>query len=283
MNDGSEKPVASTGADAIRRIFGREKIVVGVVHCLPLPGAPAYDGGPLAAILDRALTDAEAYVSGGVDGLIVENHGDIPFLKPADLGPETAACLAVIAERVHARFPVPLGINVLANGAIHALAVAKAANAAFIRVNQWANAYIANEGFIEGAAATALRYRAAIGARDVAIFADAHVKHGAHAIVADRPVAELVRDVAFFEADVVIATGSRTGDPASEAEIGAVRAASHLPVLVGSGVTPDNVARILAQVDGVIVASALKEGGVWWNAVEPERVRTLLAAARKLR
>ena len=42
-------------------------------------------------------------------------------------------------------------------------------------------------------------------------------------------------------------------------------------MLVGSGVTPDNVGDILAVVDGVIVASALKVDGRWWNAVDPER------------
>jgi len=283
VSENEEKPVAATGADAIRRIFGREKPAIGVVHCLPLPGTPGYGGTPMGAIIDRALADAESYVAGGMDGLIVENHGDIPFLKPDALGPETAACLAVIADRVRARLTVPLGINVLANGAIHALAVAKAAGAAFIRVNQWANAYIANEGFIEGAAAQALRYRAAIGAADVAVFADAHVKHGAHAIVADRPIAELVRDVAFFHADAVIATGSRTGDAASASEIGTIRAATHLPVLVGSGVTPANVAEILAKVDGVIVASWLKEGGVWWNPVAPARVRAFMEAVGRVR
>jgi uncharacterized protein len=202
--------------------------------------------------------------------------GDIPFLKPGDLGPATA-------ERRRARFSVALGVNVLTSGAIQALAVAKAAGADFIRVNQWANPYMANEGFIEGAAAAALRCRTAIGARDVAVFTDAHVVHGAHTTVADRPIAELVRDVAFYHADAVIAAGQRTGDAATEAEIGTIRAATHLPVLVGSGVAPDNVARTLAQVDGVIVASALKHGGLWWNAADRGRVRALMAGAREVR
>jgi len=34
------------------------------------------------------------------------------------------------------------------------------AGAVFVRVNQWANAYVANEGIIEGPAARATRYRA---------------------------------------------------------------------------------------------------------------------------
>ena len=107
-----------------------------------------------------AVAEGRRYRDGGLDGLIVENHGDIPFAKPDDLGPETAACMAVMAERVRREVGLPVGINVLANGALPALAVAKASGAAFVRVNQWANAYVANEGLIEGPAAKAARYRA---------------------------------------------------------------------------------------------------------------------------
>ncbi len=232
-------------------------------------------------LYDQALRDAEAYVGGGVDGLIIENHGDIPFLKPADLGPETAAHLAVITDRIGRAVGVPLGINVLANAAMAALAVAKAGGARFIRVNQWANAYVANEGIIEGDAARALRYRASLRAEEIAVFADSHVKHGAHAIVADRSVEELTRDLAFFSADAVIATGQRTGDSATMAEIDTIREATHLPVLVGSGVTKENVAAILARTNGVIVASSLKTDGVWWNPVDRDRVTHFMAVARK--
>ena len=117
-------------------------------------------------------------------------------------------------------------------------------------------------------------------AESVHVFADTHVKHGAHAITADRSIGELTRDLAFFDADVVIATGQRTGDAATIAEIDEVRAATHLPLLVGSGVTADNVAAILERTDGVIVASSLKDGGVWWKPVDPARVREFVARAR---
>lgn len=273
-------PVAATPTNAITRIFGRDRVVIGVVHCPALPGAPGHRGGPVEAIYDAALRDAEAYVAGGVDGLIIENHGDIPFLRPDDLGPETAAHLAVITDRVGRATGVPLGINVLANAAFDALAVASAGGAAFIRVNQWANAYVANEGILQGDAARALRYRAALRADDIAVFADSHVKHGAHAIVADRSIPELTRDLAFFGAEVVIATGQRTGDSATMAEIDTIREATALPLLVGSGVTPENVVAILGRTNGVIVASSLKDGGVWWNPVDRARVTKFMQIAR---
>jgi hypothetical protein len=276
-------PVLRQKPNAIQAIFGLRPVVIGVIHLPALPGSPAYDGMQIPALTELALAEARRYRDGGVDGLIVENHGDIPFAKPDELGPETAACMAVLADAVRRETALPIGINVLANAAMPALAVAQAAQAAFIRVNQWANAYVANEGLIEGKAGQATRYRACIRAQSVRVFADVHVKHGAHAIVADRSLPELARDVEFFDADAAIVTGQRTGDAATGEELATIAAATTLPVLVGSGVNPDNVGRILAVADGVIVASWLKQDGVWWNPVDPARLRVFMQAVAAAR
>ncbi|RDJ23174.1 BtpA family membrane complex biogenesis protein [Bosea caraganae] len=269
--------------NAIQRLFGRRKAVIGVIHSLPLPGSPHYDGDPVERIYAYAEAEALRYRDGGVDGLIVENHGDIPFAKPDELGPETAATMAVMSHRVAQASKLPIGINVLANGAVQALAVAKASGAAFIRVNQWANAYVANEGFMEGKAGQASRYRAWLRAKDVAIFTDVHVKHGAHAITADRTLTELTRDSEFFDADAVIVTGQRTGDSARLDQLETVRDSTKLPVLVGSGVTAENVAAIFGFADAVIVASSLKHEGGWWNEVDPKRVAHFMDVVRTAR
>ncbi len=277
------KPVFRPKPHAIEELFGRRQAVIGVIHSRALPGAPGYEGEAMDDLVAFVVAEARRYQDGGVDGLIVENHGDIPFARPERLGPETAACMAVMTQAVRAATGMKIGVNVLANGAIHALAVAKAAGAAFIRVNQWANAYVANEGIIEGPAGEAARYRAWLRARDVRIFADVHVKHGAHAIVADREIGEMARDAEFFDADVAIATGQRTGDAASMDELKTIAGGTALPVAVGSGVTADNVAEILSVADAVIVASWLKTGGVWWNPVDPERVAIFMQAVRRAR
>jgi len=272
--------VFRTKDDALTALFGRPRAVIGVIHARPLPGAPDYDGDPVDALYDVAVREAERYAAGGLDGVIVENHGDIPFLRPGDIGQETAAAMAVMADRVRTAVGLPVGVNVLANGGLTATAVAKAAGASFIRVNQWANAYVANEGLVEGDAAKVTRYRAWLRARGLRIFADVHVKHGAHAIVADRSIEELTRDVEFFDADVVIATGQRTADAATAEEIATIKSAADLPVVVGSGVDGDNVGRILGVADGVIVASSLKRDGVWWNEVDPDRVARFMERVR---
>jgi uncharacterized protein len=187
--------------------------------------------------------------------------------------------MAVVVDRVRRALGVPMGVNVLANAPISAIAAAMAGGATFIRVNQWANAYVANEGFMEGRAAEAMRYRAALRCSHIKIFADSHVKHGSHAITADRTITELTRDLAFFDVDAVIATGQRTGHAASVEEIDEIVAATHLPVLIGSGVDVNNIQTILQRAKGVIVASSLKHDGVWWNPVDLDRVVRFRAVA----
>lgn len=256
------------------------KALIGVVHCPAFPGSARYDGRSLESIYDACLRDVNAYIKGGLNGLIVENHGDIPFLKPDNLGPETSAYMSIITEKIIREVDCPVGVNVLANAANTAIAVASASGASFVRVNQWANAYVANEGIIEGRAGECLRYRNSLGAQHIKIYADSHVKHGSHSIVADRTITELTRDLAFFDADAVIATGHRTGNTATLEEICEVGDASALPLLVGSGVSVDNIAEILPKVDGIIIASSLKRDGHWWNEVQIERVKAFTMAAR---
>jgi hypothetical protein len=87
-------------ASALGALFGKPKAIIGVIHSRPLPGAPAYEGEEMGSLYDYAVREAAHYAAGGMDGVIVENHGDIPFSKPEDIGPETAASMAVMADRV---------------------------------------------------------------------------------------------------------------------------------------------------------------------------------------
>ena len=115
--------ISDTSANAIVEVFGRGKALIGMIHVPPLPGSPRYRGQPMAGIIDFCLKDADALVANGMHGLMVENHGDVPFRKPCNIGHETSACLAVITDRLVQAFAVPYGISILANAAIPAFAV----------------------------------------------------------------------------------------------------------------------------------------------------------------
>lgn len=269
--------------NALETHFTRAKPIIGVIHLKALPGAPRYEGESMSAIIAAAVRDAKTLAGGGIDGIMVENAGDMPFSRPEHIGFETVAALTAVCQEVRGAVDTPIGITCVANGAIAGLAVAKAVGARWVRVNQWVNAYIANEGFLNGPAAEALRYRASIGAKDVSILADVHVKFGAHAITADRSITEQATDAEWFDADVLIATGTRTGSPTQPAEVNEVRAGTNLPVIVGSGLTPEQVPALMRVADGAIVGQWLKVDARWWNPIDPARVEALMAAVEKVR
>ena len=269
--------------DMLAALFPVKKPVIGVIHLNALPGAPRYHGETMKSIAAAAVRDALTLSKGGIDGIIVENASDLPFSRPEHIGPETVAALTAVCMEVRGAVNTPIGITCVANGAIPALAIAKAVGARWVRVNQWVNAYVANEGFINGPAPEAMRYRAMIDARDVAIFADVHVKFGAHAITADRSIPEQATDAEWFDADVLIATGTRTGSPTEPREVNEVRGGTNLPVIVGSGLSPSQVPTLFAAADGAIIGQWLKQDGRWWLPVDAKRVEELMNAVIKVR
>ena len=201
---------------------------------------------------------------------------DRPYLKRA-VGPEIVAAMAAVGREVRAAVDLPLGVQVLAGANREALAVALACGAAFVRVEGFVFAHVADEGLIESDAGDLLRYRRAIGAEDVKVFADVKKKHSSHALTADLDLAETSRAAEFFLADGVVVTGAATGRAADPGDVEAVRRAVAVAVLVGSGVTAENLGRYAAA-DGLIVGSAAKRGGRWSSPLDPARVEALARA-----
>jgi hypothetical protein len=201
---------------------------------------------------------------------------DRPYLR-SRVGPEVVATLAVIGREVRRAVPLPLGVQVLAGANEEAIAVALACGATFVRVEGFVFAHVADEGLVEADAGPLLRYRDAVGAEHVRVFADIKKKHSSHAITADVDIVETAHAAEFALADGVIVTGTATGRAADPAEVAAVSGAVGIPVLVGSGITPDNVAAFAAA-DGVIVGSAVKQRGDWRLPLDPGAVQRMADA-----
>ena len=253
------------------------KILIGVVHLLPLPGSPRW-GGDLTRVLRRAVADARAYQSGGAHAVFVENFGDVPFTK-ASVGPETVAAMAAAGCAVGAAVRLPVGFNVLRNDARAALALCAACGGTFIRVNVHTGAMLTDQGLIEGDAFHTMRYRRQL-CPGVELFADVHVKHAVP--LGDWSVADSARDaVQRGLADALIVSGSGTGLAADAADLERVRAACPTTrLLVGSGVTLSNLHQYLPLADGFIVGTSLKTGGNIARPVDARRVAALVRALR---
>lgn len=256
-------------------------VVIGMVHVRALPGTPRHRES-MTAILERAREEARVLAEAGLDALLVENMHDVPYLNRA-VGPEVTAAMTLLGSEVKRVSGLPVGVQILAGANREALAAAHAAGLDFIRTEGFVFSHVADEGVMHACAGELLRYRRAIGAGGVQILADIKKKHSSHAITADLDIAETARAAAFFGADGVIVTGRATGVEADPGELGAVRAAVGVPVLVGSGVTFENLPRFLPLADGLIVGSGLKVNGHWANPVDPARAKALMALVRSLR
>ena len=263
----------------LESLFPTFKPVIGMIHVGALPGTPASKLN-VSELTESALREAKVYRAGGVDGIMIENMHDAPYQR-AHVGPEIVAAMAVIGRAVKTESKLPTGVQVLAAANKEALAVAHAAELDFIRAEGYAFAHVADEGLIEASAAELLRYRKMINAERVQVWADIKKKHSSHAITADISLGEMAAAVEFMRGDAVIVTGSVTGEPPRAEDVREAKARSGLPVLLGSGISADNVADYYSIADGFIVGSFCKADGQWANCVDLARVERLMAEMRK--
>ena len=265
--------------DTMTRLFGERRALIGMIHVGALPGTPAA-GAPLERVIETAAAEARAYRDSGYTALMIENMHDRPYLKGA-VGPEIVAAMTAVGQAVRREVALPLGVQVLAGANREALAVALACGGTFVRAEGFVFAHVADEGLIEADAGDLLRYRRAVGAERVRVFADVKKKHSAHALTADVDIVETARAAEFFLADGVVVTGPGTAQSADTAEVEAVACGVEIPVLVGSGLTPANLAAY-PLADGFIVGSFVKQGGLWSNPLDGERVQAVAAAFHDL-
>jgi membrane complex biogenesis BtpA family protein len=247
-----------------------------MVHLGPLPGSPTPD--PIDATIERAIADARILTDAGFDALMVENFGDAPFF--ADAAPTvTATAMTRIVTDLMGNTDLPIGVNVLRNDGLSAVAVAAATGARFIRVNVLSGSMFTDQGPIVGRAAELARMRAALHP-DLVVLADVMVKHATPppGLTIEQAAADLWERSG---ADGIVVSGTGTGRPLQGDHLEAVaEAAPGAPLYAGSGVTTETVAAMLEVCAGVIVGTATKVDGVVTNPVDPARANHIREAAR---
>lgn len=251
--------------------------LVGMVHLAPLPGSPGF-GGSMSAVVNRARREASMLADAGFDAVMIENFGDAPF-HADDVPPITVAAMTRIATEIRQVTSVPLGINVLRNDGLAALAVAAASSALMIRVNVLSGSMFTDQGPIVGRAAEIARARREL-APDVAVLADVLVKHAVPPPGLDMEQAALDT----WErggASALVVSGTGTGREIDLDDARRVRrAVPAAPLVIGSGATPENLERLAELADSVIVGTAMKVGADPTAPLDPDRVHRVAEAAR---
>lgn len=252
-----------------------------MIHVDALPGTPA-NKWTVQKIAEKALEEGLLLHNCGVDGLLIENMHDVPYLKKT-VGPEIVAAMTAVAVELRNRISIPIGIQILAGANREALAVAQAANLDFIRVEGFVFAHLADEGYLESCAGELLRYRKMIGAENILVYTDIQKKHASHAITSDLRLKDQIETADYFRSDGIIITGTSTGKEALIEDVKIVRQSTDLPVIIGSGITEDNLQNFWNFADAFIVGSWFKQDGFWKNPVSEERVLKFMQQVQHLK
>lgn len=256
----------------MRDLFLSTRALVGVVHLGALPGTPRATLTP-DALIEQAVCEAVCLQESGFDAIILENMHDRPYVK-GRVGPEVVSVMAIATHEVRKATRVPIGVQILAGANEQALAAAFSGGADFIRAEGFVFGHLADEGMMDACAGPLLRYRKMIGAENVRILCDIKKKHSSHAITDDLSLADTARAAEFFLADGLVVTGLETGQATDPKDLKQAAEATSLPVWIGSGITPENLAEYsLAQ--GLIVGSWIKREGDWRQPIDPERAKLL--------
>lgn len=255
--------------------------LAAMIAVRPLPGSPGYEEND-AGILQTALSDLDHYLAAGAEAIVLENSHDLPYIKPP-LPARAVALMTRIAREVRKRFPGPIGLQMLEAANETALEIARAAHLDFLRVEGYVFAHVGGAGIIEGCAGKLLRRRKDLGCEYIRVFADVKKKHCSHALTGDLDITDVVKQSEFFLADGVIVTGARTGEAPDLRELRRVKKSARVPVLIGSGMTPENIAAFLPYADVFIVGSTFRKDGRFLGDLDPARLRRFVKAFRAAR
>ena len=231
-------------------------IVYGVVHLKSLPGSPG-NYLPLDEIIELAQEDVNNLIFGGVDGIIIENFGDTPFVKD-DISKRTLASFTTVVENIEYDRDIKVGINVLRNDGISALSIAEATKADFVRINVLNNVMMyTDQGMIEGKAHEIAQFKNSLN-KEIDIYADVFVKHAVppEGSKIENHTEELIHRAG---ADVVIVTGDGTGHEINIEDLNKVRdIVPQGKLAIGSGVNEENIEQYLDLADILIVGTNFK-------------------------
>lgn len=255
--------------------FGVDQLLIGMVHTLALPGAPLYDRtGGVRKIVAQARKEAKMLVEAGFNALLYCNESDMPY--PSKTPIEAIAAMTEIVAECQHDIDLPHGLNMLIDPCA-SIAIAHATGGRFTR-SFLTGALVGDIGFVAPDGGAALRLRAQLGAERIKLICN--VTAGFSVSLDSRPSETQASGAVFVGlADMVCVGGAAAGvepDPATVARVGA--RVPGTPVVVGTGVSAENIAQLRTVADGFIVGTSIKVDRRTLNEVDPRRAAAFVRA-----
>lgn len=247
------------------------KLIIGMIHLKPLPTSPN-NKYSVDEIIYYALRDLKTLEEAGIEYAIVENVFDTPYSTKISM--ELMVTFTHIFTVLENNTKINLGVNIHATSGTEEMLVASVCGAQFIRAESFVEHRHTSTGLLKPMAADLMRTKARMHS-DVKVFADVNVKESRP--VYAQNIEETIPEALAAGADAIIVTGLATGKPPLPSEIKNLKELTpDKPLLIGSGVSAENISELMKYADGVIVGSSIKEDGDITKPVSLERTVELL-------
>jgi membrane complex biogenesis BtpA family protein len=251
------------------------KFIIGMLYLLPTKGKIKYQGEK--KFLDHVEREAKKLFASGVDGILVENEFDHPYDLYADeivIESMTLAC-----KHLRMMYPVKfLGVEFLLNDPKASLKIAKDSKMDFIRTDYFVDLMSREEygGEMKIDPVGVMQYREDIVASDIKVFTDIQVKYAKMLI--DRSITESANLAVTYKSDGLIISSHTTGVEPNLNDLKNAKV-SNVPVIVGSGLSIENIEAIFPYMDGAIVGSSMMDDGI----VNEKKAVAFMDKVRRLR
>lgn len=248
---------------------------VGMIHLGALISAPKYEDN-FDIILKNALHELCILEETGFNAAIVENFNDIPYSTEQSL--ETIIQYTRIFSILKENSKIKLGVNIQYTNTDVEMILATICGADFIRVENYVEKRIGSFGELVPLASSILRKKKLLNS-NVKIYADINPKHSFNAFQQDTKYS--VKEAIDANADYIIITGSETGKAPTLSDVELVKEINNnTKVIIGSGVSIDNVNSFKGMVDGLIVGSSVKIDGDVNNLLDRDKCAELIKRLR---
>ncbi|MBQ8995073.1 MAG: BtpA family membrane complex biogenesis protein [Oscillospiraceae bacterium] len=256
-----------------------KKLVIGLVHLLPMLGTPLYQDGNLEKMTEKALADVKTLKDNGADGCLIQtvdvfypNTDDTDYARVAGLAAVTARCRDAVGS------DFIIGAQIMWNCITPSLAVCKAAGADFTRCSALVGDVDSMYGKIEAQPLKVAEYRKKIEAGNIGLLAEISGYH--HIGVDDLAQVRSLAGTSIHLGANAVEVCDRDFKK-NEELIKAAKQAGNIPVILGGGTSVENAKDRLKYADGALVGTAF-EGGKWGGPIIGEIVKAYVDNVREL-
>ncbi len=244
--------------------LGNKKLVLGLVHLLPMPSTPLYEEGNVEKMLDKALKDVTALKNGGADGCLLQAVDGI-YDDKDDTDYARVATLSMIGARVRDLMgpDFKIGVQLMWNCITPSLAVAKACGADFTRCSVLVGESQGMIGTVKAETAKVMHYRNLIGAKGVSMISEIAGYHfkgtgdlGQIKDLTMRSMRAGANAIEIYNKD----------EELNETLVKTVKELGDVPVILGGGTDVENCKRRLKTANAALVGTCF-EGGNWGGPV----------------